>query len=28
VRQSARPLRLSPFTRYSVARPRGPPHSA
>lgn len=28
VRQSALPLRLSAFTRYSVARPRGPPLSA
>jgi len=28
VRQSAHPLRLSSFTRYSVARPRGPPLSA
>jgi hypothetical protein len=28
VRQSARPLRLSSFARYSVARPRGPPLSA
>ena len=28
VRQSARPQRLSPFTQYSVARPRGPPLSA
>ena len=27
-RQSARPLRLSLFARYSVARPRGPPLSA
>jgi hypothetical protein len=26
--QPARPLRLSPFARYSVARPRGPPLSA
>ena len=28
VRQSPHPLRLSSFTRYSVARPRGPPLSA
>jgi hypothetical protein len=28
VRQSAHPLRLSSFSRYSVARPRGPPLSA
>jgi hypothetical protein len=28
VRQSAHPLRLSSFSRYSVARPRGPPPSA
>ena len=28
VRQSLHPLRLSSFTRYSVARPRGPPLSA
>jgi hypothetical protein len=28
VRQSAHPLRLSSFLRYSVARPRGPPLSA
>src|SRR5665213_2986192 len=28
LRQSAHPLRLSSFTRYSVARPRGPPLSA
>jgi hypothetical protein len=28
VRHSPRPLRLSSFTRYSVARPRGPPLSA
>jgi hypothetical protein len=28
VQQSARPLRLSSFARYSVARPRGPPLSA
>jgi hypothetical protein len=28
VRHSSSPLRLSPFTRYSVARPRGPPISA
>jgi len=28
VRQSTRPLRLASFTRYSVARPRGPPLSA
>ena len=27
-RQSAHPLRLSSFARYSVARPRGPPLSA
>jgi hypothetical protein len=28
LRQSARPLHLSSFARYSVARPRGPPLSA
>ena len=28
MRQSSHPLRLSSFTRYSVARPRGPPLSA
>jgi hypothetical protein len=28
IRQSARPLRLPSFSRYSVARPRGPPLSA
>jgi len=28
VRQSPHPLRLSSFSRYSVARPRGPPLSA
>jgi hypothetical protein len=28
VRQSAHPLRLSSFSQYSVARPRGPPPSA
>jgi hypothetical protein len=28
VLQSAHPLRLSSFSRYSVARPRGPPLSA
>jgi Protein of unknown function (DUF2946) len=28
VQQSAHPLRLSSFSRYSVARPRGPPFSA
>ena len=28
LRQSTRPLRLSSFARYSVARPRGPPLSA
>jgi hypothetical protein len=28
LRQSAHPLRLSSFSRYSVARPRGPPPSA
>jgi hypothetical protein len=28
IRQSAFPLRLSSFSRYSVARPRGPPLSA
>jgi len=27
VRQSAHPLRLASITRYSIARPRGPPHS-
>jgi hypothetical protein len=28
IRQSAQPLRLPVFSRYSVARPRGPPLSA
>src|ERR1700722_265996 len=28
VRQSAHPLRLASIGRYSIARPRGPPHSA